>query len=293
MIAVGLLVGLGAVPAGAQAEGEGWTREVTVEAAAFTVPGAPSAVVHAPSAFDVERPLRLVVFLHGWMGCARAIVRAGEVPCRDGGPTRTGWDLAGAVERSGAPVLLVVPQLAFLRRSGDPGAFREPGRFRAFLSDILAAAVPDRGLEAVGDILLVAHSAGFETALAVLRAGGVDGLVRGVVLLDALYRGVEPFLDWVHEQRGRTLASLVVPGGRPARQSRRLLRMARARDEASQVAHGAGADLERLWPRRRVLVLETDSPHGRIPVDALPALLRGWDEAGPGRGPVVSSSRGG
>ena len=53
------------VPARAQ-----WTESVTVKHAAYGVAGAPSALVHAPAGFDASRPLHLVVFLHGYIGCA-------------------------------------------------------------------------------------------------------------------------------------------------------------------------------------------------------------------------------
>src|SRR5688572_14480104 len=85
-------------PAAARAQ---WTEEVIVPRAAFAHPNAPSAVVHAPRGFDPTRPFDVVVFLHGWTGCARVLARPGRVACREGEPARDGWGLTERHDESG------------------------------------------------------------------------------------------------------------------------------------------------------------------------------------------------
>lgn len=250
-----------------------WTEERTLASAAFDEPNAPSVIVHASPHFDPARPLRLVVFLHGWNGCARMLVSAGPSACKDGARPREGWDLAGRFDEAGSDALFVVPQLAFLARSGRPGRFGEPGGFRAFLTELLASLAPrigpGRSLNDVENITLLAHSAGFESALAILARGQVE--VRNVVLFDALYAGVEPFGRWALEEEGRKLVSLYT-SGRTAAQSRRLARWSRARlDDA--VAIDPDEPLASVVARARIVVARSPAPHGQVPARHLPELL--------------------
>lgn len=249
-----------------------WTRELRLESAAFAEPLAPSVVVHAPPAFDPARPLRLVVFLHGWSGCARVLVGEGAIACRDGDGAREGWALARRFDESGADALFVVPQLAFLERSGSPGRFAEAGRFRAFVEEMLAALpLGEASLARVESVALLAHSAGFETALALVARGGVA--IDAVVLLDALYRGVPPFTDWVAAAPERRLVSLYTGGGRTASQSRMLAARARALLGAEAVAVDEAGSLPELVRSRRVVIARSPAPHGAVPARHIPELL--------------------
>lgn len=162
--------------------------EARLDLAAHPVPvGAPSVVVHAPEGFQPEGAT-VVLYLHGWEGCARAIVATGPVPCLDGGAPTAGWGLGARHDDAGTNSVLVVPQLAWLARSGNPGRFREPGFAAAWLAQLTAEVLgPQLGLERIEDLVVVAHSGGYVTALALLPALPV----RDVVLLDALYGGGE------------------------------------------------------------------------------------------------------
>lgn len=265
---------LGGAPEATHGARGPWTEELVLDSAAYDVPRAPSAVVHAPPSFDPTRPLRLVVFLHGWNGCARVLVLSGPTPCRDGERPRDGWDLAGRIDAAGTDALFIVPQLAFLERNGHPGRFLEPHRFRAFLDELLARLAPRLGdganLARVESITLLAHSAGFETALAILARGGVD--VRNVVLFDALYRGVEPFIEWAEGEPHRRLVSLYTGDGRTAHQNRLLAARAR-RSFGDAVAADAARTLADLVREMRVVVARSSAPHGAVPAHHIPELL--------------------
>jgi pimeloyl-ACP methyl ester carboxylesterase len=255
-----------AAPAGVRGP---WTEERTLESAAYEEPGAPSVIVHAPPAFDPARPLRLAVFLHGWSGCARVLVHSGPLACKDGDRAREGWDLGGRFDEAGTDALLVVPQLAFLTRNGNPGRFLERGRFRHFVEELLTELAPQLGpgkaLADVESITLLAHSAGFETALAVLARGEIE--VRNVVLFDALYAGVEPFGEWALARDDRRLVSLYTGSGRTAQQTRRLAR------RLEVPVHDGDRPLTALVREARVVIARSPAPHGEVPARHMAELL--------------------
>lgn len=266
-----------------------FTVELELESAAFAHPGAPSVIVHASDAFDPARPLRLVVFLHGWSGCARMLVDEGAVPCRDGERTRDGWGLGARFDAAESDALFVVPQLALMARDGSPGRFLERGRFRAFLEEMLRALAPQIGevdLAEVSSVTLLAHSAGFETALAILSRGEVE--VRHVVLFDALYRGVEPFAAWVAERESRRLVSLYTGTTRTAQQSVLLATRARALLSRREVAADPGGSLADAVRAHRVVVARSPASHGSVPSRHIPELL---PALGLSARPEVHSSR--
>ncbi|MGD8859316.1 MAG: alpha/beta hydrolase [Myxococcales bacterium] len=266
-------------PALARPPGTGVTVEVRVEHAAHTARGAPSAVVHAPPGFSAEGPLHLVVFLHGYMGCARALMVAGEAPCREGGPPRQGWGLAGHHDAAGTNTLFVIPQLALRRRDGDPGCFAREGCFARFLGELLTGPLSalvgeGRGLDDVASITLVAHSAGYRTALAILQRGGVEAQLRHVVLFDALYGGAEGFARWLRETpvADPRLVSVYLGDGKTRRGSRRLLRLLR-RAPGISTARADASGLARAIASRSLVIATGAAPHRRVPERHLAEVL--------------------
>ncbi|MFK7985715.1 MAG: hypothetical protein AB8I08_06755 [Sandaracinaceae bacterium] len=254
-----------------------WDEELTLGEAAFDTPG-PSVIVHAPPNFDPAAPLDVVVFLHGWSGCARVLAASGQVACADGTPTREGWGLNAVFDRSGSRALFVVPQLAWLARDGAAGRFRERGGFDRFLTATLAALQHRLGAPGgIRRITLLAHSAGFETALAIVQRGGVE--VNHVVLFDALYRGVEPFLAWAGDDADRRLVSLYTGSARTASQSRRLGALARRQLDSDAVAMDLDAPLPEQLCGHRVVVARGRAPHADVPARHLTEVMGGLESA--------------
>ncbi|MCA9604757.1 MAG: hypothetical protein KC619_04150 [Myxococcales bacterium] len=259
----------------------GWFAEATLESAAFVTPGSPSVVVHAPPGFDPSRPLHLVVFIHGWRGCARQLAHGGEVACRDGARPVSGWDLAARFDEAGLNALFVVPQLAFLVTDGSAGRFVEAGRFRAFVEEMLGALRdrlgPPTDASRIASVTLLAHSAGYETTLALLARGGVE--VDEVVLFDAMYRGHNAFADWVLGDPDRRFVSLHGATGRTVSQSQ--LFAGRLRSLGEALSDDAEGDLESLVEEHRVVIARASAPHGDIPARHMAEVLRGLRGSGP------------
>ncbi len=218
------------------------TREVRVDTPSHDTPGgAPHAIVHG-----TRQAERIVLFLHGWGGCARALAFEGEVACFENGPTRDGWGIT-QLHSARPQELLVVAQLSWLRRSGAAGRFTEDGFAATWIDALELPALP---------ITLVAHSAGFETALAILQHGQLDDRVDRVVLFDALYAGTEGFTDWVGGTPNRRLLSYYTGSSSTRRQNRRLRRLAATRNLS--VAEALGAET--------IVSLHTNTRHADVPM---------------------------
>ncbi len=231
--------------------------------------GAPTWIVHHPGTHADPFPPHWVIFLHGWNGCARGIAFAGQVSCRDGENSRKlGFGLMEQHTRAHTNSLLLIPQLAWKKRTGDAGRFARDGFAREQLRSLINGPLRHRAgrkarparwsLSRIQTITLVAHSAGFETALAILEHGGLNAKIKRVVLFDALYSGTERFARWLAEEPDRRLLSLHIGRGATARQNRRLARMMR---KTSGGEH-------------RLTVTRTRHSHGAIPTKELAAVLR-------------------
>lgn len=248
--------------------------------APFDVPeGAPEALVHAPAgALDAPGPIHVVLFLHGYTGCVEVLASdAPDARCTDGERRgHAGFGVVRAHDSAEVGSVLVLPQLAWMTRDGSPGRFARPGEARAFLEEALLAAGIERE---IGRVTLAAHSAAFETSIAIVRHGGLEPVLADVVLLDALYSGGPAFLGWARagtDAAPRTLVSLHTGGGTTARRGEALARDARAAlPDATLLDPADGLDaLVTLRAPARVLVLRVPGAHGDVPRRTLGPALR-------------------
>lgn len=242
-----------------------FTTEVTLEHPAFDLPaGAPSAILHGGPRFAPGVPFDLVIFLHGYSGCVNVLARSGRARCTPTSPVEHGWGLAAAHDRANQNTLLLMPQLAYRQRNGDPGAFRRDGFARDFVREAFRAAraqLGGAGLDRVRRIILVAHSGGFDAATAILDHGRLGPRVKRVVLFDALYGGTSTFLEWVQGATDRSLVS-IYNAGRPAEQSHMLITGAR---RTSMRVIEEPASLRRSIRRYNVTAFHTRVAHADIP----------------------------
>ena len=267
--------------AGADSTGGGFTIEAQLEHAAFRTEGVPSVIVHAPRDFDAKRPLQLVVFLHGYTGCIPVLMGKGETHCRPHDPPQQGWDLGRHHDAAHTNTLFVVPQLALMKRSGRPGTFGNRGGFRLFLEELLAGPISSalgstRTLRDVAGLHLVAHSAGYQTAIAILEQGGVTGLIKSVVLLDALYGETPRFARFVeaHAAAGLRFVSLSLDRGTPRKENRALLTRLRHSLGPERVATTNAAELARTVAAHPIVIGTGIPPHRLLPATHLAELLR-------------------
>lgn len=231
-----------------------------------------SALVYAPPGFDPSRPFAVFVYFRGWGSCVPVLAGADPGSCAPGGRTRTASDLMGQVDRSGANVLLVMPEWPLERDSSDPGALAREGAFRAMLdeigTDVLSAAFgrPVRLAEA-SRVVLAAHSGGYYPLTVALARGGLHR-ADDVLLLDASYGGDSAFVQ--HARSGSPLAVLYTGG--------------RTEEHARSIASSLGASIitagsrltDAQW-RQPVIVAKTTIDHSRVPLGTVEAWLRTRD----------------
>jgi hypothetical protein len=170
----------------------------------------PSVLVYAPSRFRLEKPVHVVVWLHGLSNCIENVVRTDDGECTPDAGVRRAYDVIRQFEAAGRNALLVVPELGFDTGLHDPGSLATPGGTRALLAETLADLRPYLGqltVEDLAPIMVAAHSAGHVAAAAILHEGSMP--VSEMWHLDSLYDEIPVFVDWVLEdlQGFRTVPS--------------------------------------------------------------------------------------
>jgi hypothetical protein len=161
-------------------------------------------LLHIPPGFDPSRPAVMVVFFHGHgANLARDVRDRQRVPAQ--------------ITASGVNAVLVAPQFAVDAADSSAGKFWEPNGFKRFLDEAAVKLArlygdPRRAFVFANmPIVIVAYSGGFGPTLSVLDRGGVRSRVRGIVLLDALYAGIDTFADWIANNRSTFFVSSYTP----------------------------------------------------------------------------------
>jgi hypothetical protein len=161
-------------------------------------------LLHIPQGFDPNRPAVMVVFFHGHGATLERDVRDRQ-------------RLPDQISAAGLNAVLVAPQFAFDAADSSAGKFWDPDGFKRFLDETarkLATLYGDqRSTSAFANmpIVLVAYSGGFGPTLSVLARGGAEARIRGLVLLDALYAGIDQFADWIADHRSTFFVSSYTP----------------------------------------------------------------------------------
>lgn len=236
---------------------------------------APDVVAHIPAHYDTSQPLDIVVFLHGFDGCSRALVAPTPVPCSKGESPHRVWNLAALHTQSTTNTLLLVPQLAYLARTAQGHRFTAKGAFddmlRAVLEGELSQVLGARTLGDVRSVSLVAHSAGYGAAVAILRDERRAARVDRVVLLDALYAGWFEFARWFALSPSHRLVSLYTQQQQTTQGNRHLS----AAIGESNVRREVAPSLEEALRRDRCIITRVRTAHGDMPRAHFAEVLRG------------------
>jgi hypothetical protein len=161
-------------------------------------------LLHIPPGFDPRRPAVIVVFFHGH----------GAILARD---VRDRQKVPAQITAAGANAVLVAPQFAVDAADSSAGKFWEMNGFKRFLDEAALKLAYMYGdprsamIFAKMPIVIVSYSGGFGPTLSVLDRGGVRSRIRGLVLLDSLYGGIDKFADWIANNRSTFFVSSYTP----------------------------------------------------------------------------------
>lgn len=224
---------------------------------------APDLMVHIPTRFTAQKPVHVLIFLHGFSSCVRALIASEPTPCTPGDEPRRAYKLAEIHEAAHANSILLVPQLAFLARDSNAPRFASEGGFDAFMRDVQQQLADKFGAnKQFASITLIAHSAGYKAAAAILSDPQRETPIANVVLFDALYANWDVFAAFILGSPNRRLISLFTRDHKTTRGNLNL---------AALVRKG-----RRISPERRAGVLEqerVDTPHGLVPTWHLAHVL--------------------
>lgn len=263
---------------------EALTFEAELDTAPLHLAATPNVSVHVPSGFKPAEPLNLVVFLHGLRGCLPVLMGKGESRCDEHAERQLGWDLGAHHDQAGTNTILIVPRLYYGKRGGQPGAFGADGGFAAFLDELLKGPLSTKLGRSftradVASITLLAHSAGYQTTLAILEHGAVGGLIHAVVLFDALYDFEDRYGRYAlaHAADGFRLIAIQLRGGKPAKAGHKLQRrLLRALGE-QRVAGARPGELSASIAEHAFVFADGRGPHAQVPQHHMAEVLRALD----------------
>jgi len=199
LLAVG--IALGAVALYGFAKGRS-ARTIFLDglaSAPFPGQNGPGAAVVVPSQFPLSGPVRVCVYVRGFLNCVENVLSVTGVPCSPGGRAHPSSGLERQLVDSGSDALLVLPELRREVQSGDPGALARTGSFAVFLDEVLARIAPVVGrsltIADVDHLGLMSHSGGYQTIASIIRQR--PAALRSVALLDSLYGNQSTFSDWI------------------------------------------------------------------------------------------------
>ncbi len=157
--------------------------------------------VFLPRGFRSDKPLDLVVHVHGWWNNVDSVFAQ--------------FRLAEQLVGSGKNAALVVPQGPKNAPDSFGGRLEEQNTFRRFVEDIGDALYARRLIAAppVRRIVLSGHSGAYRMMSFILLRGGVTDRISEVYAFDALYGQLEKYGHWLTHSKGRFVAIYCDSGG--------------------------------------------------------------------------------
>lgn len=158
--------------------------------------------IFIPKGFRETGRIDFVVHFHGWRNHVAGVLRR--------------YQLVEQLVASGRNAVLVVPQGPFDAPDSFGGKLEDPNGFKQFMGQVADTLKDKSALKRkdfqIGNLILSAHSGGYEVLAAVLDQGGLTEHVKEVWLFDALYAQTDKFLAW-SGSHGRFLDIYTEHGG--------------------------------------------------------------------------------
>jgi len=159
--------------------------------------------IFIPKEFHETGKIDFVVHFHGWQNNVEGVLKR--------------YQLIEQLVASVLNAVLIVPQGPFNASDSFGGKLEDANGFSRFMNEILdtlrqKSTLTNKGF-ALGNIILSAHSGGYQVISSIVDHGGLTERVKEVWLLDALYARTEKFLAWWDKSHGRLINIYTEHGG--------------------------------------------------------------------------------
>jgi hypothetical protein len=260
-----------------------------LRSAAFPEAEGPSVAVHVPPGFDATRRPGVVVYFHGWQGCATVSLGRDDAPCAERSDPRPASALADQLDQANVNAVIVAIELRVDMATGESGNLARPGGLRDLLRELFSGRLAELlgcslDVDALDRIVVIAHSGGYQAAANVLELGDLPQVTE-VVLLDALYGAEDVFAGWIRDdskgfgvegERALRFVDLYTCCAGTAEASRALAENVAGvlpRPDAI-VDDDSDRDLDRATLERTVVFKRVPGPHATVPKRYVAALLQ-------------------
>jgi hypothetical protein len=154
-----------------------------------------------PNGFRATDRIDFVVHFHGWRHTVTGTLKEYKLPDQ--------------LAASGKNAILVVPQGPYNSPDSAGGKLEDTNGFKRFMAEAMVT-LKQQGVVShdaePGDIILSAHSGGYQVMSSILDHGGMSGQIKEVWMFDCLYARSEQFLAWA-AHGGRLLDIYTDHGG--------------------------------------------------------------------------------
>ena len=208
--------------------------------------------IFIPRGFRETDRIDFVVHFHGWQNNVAKVLEH--------------YRLIEQFQESHRNALLVVPQGPYDAPDSFGGKLEDANGFRRFMDEVMTALKSKSALtnrqSVLGNIILSAHSGGYQVLASILDHGGLSDKVEEVWLFDALYAHVDRFLAWFDDQHGR-LVDLYTEHGGTKEETERLMGIFRQREVPIFVGKEPGVTSSQLHQTQPIF-LYTELEHDAV-----------------------------
>ena len=205
-----------------------------------------------PKGFRETGRIDFVVHFHGWNNHVEGVLRH--------------YKLIEQLIESGRNAILVVPQGPREASDSFGGKLEDPDGFNKFMKEVSDTLRQRSSLKkkdfAIGNIVLSAHSGGYQVVASILDRGGLNEHVKEVWLFDALYAQTDRFLAW-SDKGGRRLINIYTEHGGTKGETEQM--MATLKQRGSAFLMGRESEMESSRLRTNDLIfLYSDLAHNEV-----------------------------
>jgi D-alanyl-D-alanine carboxypeptidase/D-alanyl-D-alanine-endopeptidase (penicillin-binding protein 4) len=205
-----------------------------------------------PTNFLATDKVDFVVHFHGWRNSVAGTLEQ--------------YHLVEQFADSGKNAILIVPEGPRLAPDSFGGKLEDTNGFKLFMAEAMET-LRARGFLAqphpeIGNVILSAHSGGYQAVAAILDHGGLADKIREVWLFDALYGGAENFTAWQKSQNGR-LVDIYTDHGGTKQETEKMLASIHDGPASVFAAEDTNAPPQALQTNRLVF-LHTDMAHNDV-----------------------------